>query len=301
MQVKRIKHKDIDFKKWDNIIASSSIAYVFAQSFYLNATSPNWDALVIGDYESVFPLTHKSKFGFTYLPQPPFTSQLGAYGKIDVDREQLFYDYILTYFNLIEIELNSFNRLKPEFVKEKKTYWIDYAQEYKFNQNTKRNITKATENGFLFEQVASTEILSLSQKHLNPFLENDLKLSKNEVHLFDNLLNNALTVNQLFTFKVLDKNNNLRALAHFISNGKHTLFLKGTNFDRKENSGSMHFLISHAIEFFKNKSLYFDFGGGSNSEGLAGFYSGLGGEELMYSYLKVNKLPRLIKFLKNKQ
>jgi len=301
VQIKHIKHKDIDFKKWDDTIVSSPIAYVFAQSFYLNATCPHWDALVIGDYESVFPLTHKFKFGFTYLPQPPFTSQLGAYGKVDEEREQLFYDYILAHYKLIEIELNSFNQQKSEFIKEKKTYWINYGQNYKFNQNTKRNISKATDNGFVVEQVSFNEILPLSQKLLNPFLENELNLSKNALHLFDNLLNNAIKANQLFTFKVSDKNNNLRALAHFVSNGKHTLFLKGTNFDRKENSGSMHLLINHAIEFFKDKSLYFDFGGGSNSTGLAGFYSGLGGEELTYSYLRINKLPGLIKFLKNKQ
>ena len=62
-----IKHQDIDFKKWDATILSSAFPFVFAQSFYLNATCPNWDALIIGDYESVFPITQKIKFGFKYF------------------------------------------------------------------------------------------------------------------------------------------------------------------------------------------------------------------------------------------
>ena len=96
--VKHIAHKDIDFKKWDATILSSAIPFVFAQSFYLNATCPNWDALVINNYESVFPIPQKVKFGFKYLPQPPFTSQLGAYGKLNLDIEQQFYDYIISHY-----------------------------------------------------------------------------------------------------------------------------------------------------------------------------------------------------------
>lgn len=301
IQIKHIKHQDIDFSAWDKAILNSEIPYVFAQSFYLNATCPNWDALIIGNYESVFPLTYKTKFGYTYLPQPPFTSQLGVLGKVDEEREQLFYKYILANYKLIEIELNSTNQLKSEFIKDKKTYWIDYKQDYTFNQNTKRNISKARKLGFKIQPVEPDDLLKLSKQHLDPFLENELHLSSSTVLLFDNLITNALKENQLFTFQVVDENNSIKAIAHFISNGKHTLFLKGTNFDKKENTGSMHFLISYAIEFFKEKSLFFDFGGGANSEGLAGFYAGLGGKPLHYSFLRVNKLPRLIKFLKNKQ
>lgn len=300
-QVKHIKHQDIDFSAWDKVVLNSDTPYVFAQSLYLNATCPNWEALIIGDYESVFPLTYKTKFGFTYLPQPPFTSQLGVFGKVDTEREQLFYSYVLANYKLIEIELNSSNQLKSEFITDKKTYWIDYSKGYSFNQNTKRNIAKANEQGFSVQMVVPDDILKLSKQYLNPFLLDELHLSLSTVTLFNNLINNALNANQLFTFKVVDKSNSIKAIAHFISNGKHTLFLKGTNFDKKDNTGSMHFLINHAIEFFEDKSLYFDFGGGSNSEGLAGFYSGLGGNPLHYSYLRVNNLPWLIKFLKNKQ
>ena len=64
-QIKHIKHQNIDFEKWDKTILSSVYPLVFAQSFYLNATCPQWDALIIGDYESVFPLTYNTKFGIT--------------------------------------------------------------------------------------------------------------------------------------------------------------------------------------------------------------------------------------------
>ena len=300
MTITRIQHQDIDFKTWDQTILSSATPFVFAQSFYLNATCPQWDALVIGDYESVFPLTYKTKFGFTYLPQPPFTSQLGVFGKVDLEIEQLFFNYITQHYKLIDVELNISNKITSEFIRPKNTYILNYQSEYKFNQNTKRNINKAVENGFGVEIIDDKDIVALSQKYLNPFLEREVKLTKSTVSLLDDLLKNSIESKTLYTFKVLDKNQTMKALGHFICNGKHALYLKGTNFDKADNSGSMHMLMQHAIEFFANKSIFFDFGGGSK-QGLANFYMGFGGQVSTYSFLQVNRLPWLIKFIKNKK
>lgn len=300
-QIKHIKHNEIDFKKWDQVVLSSQLPLVFAQSFYLNATSPDWDALVMGDYESIFPLTEKTKFGITYLPQPPFTSQLGVYGKVNVDIERLFYDFIYSRYKLIEIELNAANQLKTDRISLKNTYVIDYKNNYEFNQNTKRNIAKANGSHFVVERVAESEIIPLSKKLLNPFLKNDLGLSSETINVFDQLLSNAMQEGYLYTFKVMDTGNVIKAIGHFICNGKHALYLKGTNFDKADNSGSMHLLMSYAIEFFAGKATQFDFGGGSNSQGLANFYKGLGGINFPYGFLSVNNLPWYIKLLKNKK
>jgi hypothetical protein len=298
--VKHIKHKDIDQAKWDKTILSSEYPLVFAQSFYLNATSPKWDALIIGNYESVFPLTHKSKLGLKYLPQPSFTSQLGSFGKLNEAIEEAFCNYITTHYKLIEIELNASNKLKVKGISTKRTFIIDPKKGYNYNQNTRRNIKKAVDNGFTAEPVNAKEIEALSKKHIDPFLEKEIGLSKNVVKVFNSLLSNSLKANHLVTFKTVDAKKNIKALGHFIFNGKHALYLKGTNFDKKENSGSMHLLIDTAIKFFEDKCLLFDFGGGGNA-GLAGFYQGLGGSQLDYNMLKINRLPKVVNVLKGKK
>jgi hypothetical protein len=299
-KIKHIAHKDIDLKKWDNTVLSSEYPLVFAQSFYLNATCPNWSALVIGDYESIFPLTNKTKLGFSYLPQPSFTSQLGVYGKVDPEIENLFYDHITKKFKLIEIELNASNKINAKGIGTKKTFIIDYSIEYTYNQNTKRNVKKAVESGISIKRVDVKDTLVLSKKLIDPFLLNDLKLSGSVVKVFNNLLVSSNTNNSLLTLKAVDQKNTILALAHFVFNSKHALYLKGTNFDKKENSGSMHLLIDTAIKHFDGKVKVFDFGGGSLNESLAGFYKGLGGTELNYSYLKINNLPNMVKFFKGK-
>ena len=300
MQLRHIKHADIDFEKWDQVILDSELPVVFAQSFYLCATCPEWDALVIGDYETIFPLTHKKKFGFFYLPQPPFTSQLGAFGNITNERLKLFFDYIFSHYKLIEIELNQLNHFHSEHLTIKHTFFIDYKTEIIYNQNTKRNISKAIRLGLKVKEIFKNDILKLSHQYLNPFLSEQFGLSKSTLGKFEQLLKNAMTQNLLRTFAVYDSEDQLRAIGHFICNEKHILFLKGTNFDRKDNTGSMHYLIDFAINFYKDKALFFDFGGGFHSKGLADFYKGLGGQKFNYSCLKYNHLPKLLKFLTGK-
>lgn len=295
--VKHIIHKDIDFEKWDRVVLSSAFPLVFAQSFYLNATSPQWDALVIGDYESVFPLTQKQKWSVPYLSQPSFTPQLGVYGTVNPETEQQFYNYITSHYKLIEIELNASNKLRSKEHVPKTTYIIDYKTGYKQNQNTKRNVAKALDHHLKFEQIPVHEIESQSQQYLNPFLKKGLKLAPGTIHTFDRLLHSCLQANALYTFRVVDEQQAVQAIAHFISNGKHTVYLKGINFDKQQSLGSMHLLNSSAITFFESKTEIFDFGGGTK-ESLANFYKGFGASPLRYSSLKYNRLPWLIKMVK---
>lgn len=299
IDIKHIKHQDIDFKKWDNTILGSLYPLVFAQSTYLNATFPTWDALVIGDYESVFPLTAKVKFGIPYLHQPSFTPQLGVYGKITLEIEQAFFDYIKARYKLIEIELNASNNLQTQFHSIKNTYVIDYRKEFKANQNTKRNCAKAIKHGLIIQEVEAKQILSLSKEYLDGFLEQDLKLSKPTVHIFHQLLKSGIEYDLLKTFKTVNSAGDVIAIAHFMSNGKHVVYLKGTNSDTEEHMGSMHLLMQTAINYYKDKAVLFDFGGGT-APGLANFYNGFGAEPLSYSVLKINTLPRLVNFIKGR-
>ena len=297
IEIKHIKHHEIDLKKWDSVVLASQYPFVFAQSFYLNATCPNWEALIIGDYQSIFPLTVKTKWGFTYLPQPPFTSQLGVYGEINLQIEKAFYNYIAQHFKLIDLELNVSHQLKQSTIKPKVTYCINYKNNYQFNQNTKRNISKARQAGFQVLQVENNAILHLTQQYINPFLTSEVGLSPHTVSVLDRLILSAISHQHIVCFKVESVQGELKALVCFICNGKHAFYLKGNNFDKAENTGSMHLLLEHAIHYFSDKSILFDFGGGSKA-GIANFYSGFGAELMTYGFLQINRLPWILKLIK---
>lgn len=295
-----ITHKAIDFKKWDRCVSRSAWPSLFAYSFYLNAVSPGWEALIIGDYETVFPLTKKSKFGYGYLPHPPFTGQLGLFGEVNAAIETQLYEYLQNHFRLIEIELNSTHKGKFTGLSEKHTYLIDYSKSFSYNENSKRNIKKAKEKELLIEIIKDKSQLSLSKKWLDPFVRESLGIDAYGISRFHALLLSALEQNQLCTYVTKNKDGQILALAHFIFNKHTVVYLKGNNFDKKQNSGSMHLLMSRAIEDFKTKARYFDFSGGS-LPGIGRFFKGLGGKPQNYPILRYNRLPGIIRLLKGEK
>jgi hypothetical protein len=296
--LKLLKHKEIDFKKWDQVILNSELPLVFAQSFYLNATCPDWNALITDDYKSVMPVTSNKKLGINYILQPPFTPQLGIFGVFNKKVANDFFNLLKVEYKYISIELNSTNIFDGFDLKDKRTFVIDYIQDYVFNSNTKRNIVKANKAGLVVEEVTYTNTLALNKKYLHPFLKNKLKIKPKQIKLFDQLLINSIENKYLNTLITKDRDGKIVAIAHFISNGKHAVYLKGTSFDKISNSGSMHLLMSKAIELFKiQKVKLFDFGGGQG-ESMAQFYSGFGAKEMRYKIYKINNLPKPIKWIK---
>ena len=58
MEIKYLQNSEIDRKKWDRCIATSLQQLPYAYSWYLDAAAENWDAIVINNYEAVFPLPY---------------------------------------------------------------------------------------------------------------------------------------------------------------------------------------------------------------------------------------------------
>ena len=68
--IRYLSHTEIDKKKWDDCIAHSHFETLYPYSWYLDAVSPGWYALVRDDYEMVMPLTWKRTYGVRMLIQP---------------------------------------------------------------------------------------------------------------------------------------------------------------------------------------------------------------------------------------
>ena len=63
-QIKYLQYKEIDKAKWDVCITNAPNGLIYGYSFYLDCMARRWDALVLGDYEAVMPLTWNKKYGF---------------------------------------------------------------------------------------------------------------------------------------------------------------------------------------------------------------------------------------------
>ena len=76
-----IKNSNIDREKWDKCIVSSCNPRIYAISWYLDIVCKNWDGLVFGDYEVVFPVVFKKRFFLKKSYHPFFCQQLGLFSK----------------------------------------------------------------------------------------------------------------------------------------------------------------------------------------------------------------------------
>ena len=121
VNIRYVKHTDIDKVKWDACIHNAPNGLIYAYSYYLDIMSKNWDALILSkgllsenDYEAVMPLTQNKKFGISYLRQPAFTQQLGIFGHVHFDNDltEQFINKALELFLFIEINLNYANEYK---------------------------------------------------------------------------------------------------------------------------------------------------------------------------------------------
>jgi hypothetical protein len=259
----------------------------------------HWDALVWNDYEAVMPLTWNKKFGIHYLYQPPFTASLGVFGKtLNKEIVQQMLDAIPPKFRLIEIELNHQNRFdlalrdRSNFVLDlSKPYAVLYAD---YRENLQRNIKKSVSEGVKYVTgIPVEDVLKLAQFQMKTVSNYKPADFENFKRLFVSLY----AKKQAITCGVFsDKNELLASAIFFFSHHRAYYILVGNRIHGT--GGASHYLLDRFIHDHAGKNLLLDFEG-SDIKGLAYFYSSFGAVEEKYCSLRVNRLPALIKWLKN--
>jgi hypothetical protein len=131
--IRYFKNTEINKTKWDITISKSYNRLPFALSWYLDIVSPNWDALIFGDYEEIMPITKRTKFGITYLCQPILCPRLGVFSTI---KSHMFCvdDYMIAItskFKKAEIALNEKNFISTSIHHSIKTE-VRFSQEQRF-------------------------------------------------------------------------------------------------------------------------------------------------------------------------
>ncbi|MCD4769555.1 MAG: hypothetical protein K8R35_05250, partial [Bacteroidales bacterium] len=77
--IRYLKNSEIDRKRWDDCIEADSVSLPYGTSWYLDIMAPGWDALIDGDYNFIFPLPNRKKYGLRYIFTPVFLQKLGLF------------------------------------------------------------------------------------------------------------------------------------------------------------------------------------------------------------------------------
>ncbi|MCB0804694.1 MAG: hypothetical protein KDC05_02795 [Bacteroidales bacterium] len=291
----------IDKDKWDECINGSINGMVYAQSWYLDMVAPGWEALVEGDYESVFPLVTRRKWGINYLFQPVFTQQLGIFsGKVlSEELVQRFIQSIPNKFRFAEINLNTFNKAGSGKYKvyNWKNHELDLINTYErisrnYSTNLKRNLKKAAGNKpEVLKNVKPDNIIRLFRENKGKHIS---RLGEEDYTLLTRLVYAAIYKGMAFTWGVFSDRNELCAGIIFLRSKNKVIFYFSGLSDEGRDNLAMPYLIDHFIRENAQKHLTLDFEG-SNDPNLARFYKSFGAREIHYPHITFNRLNPLIR------
>jgi len=292
LQIFYIKHADINRQKWDESIENSANGLIYAYSFYLDTMSENWDALMMGDYEVVMPLTWKRKWGITYLYQPAFTQQLGIFGKaaFKEDITEAFLDKAFKLFSFAEINLNFANKyrkatrekcnmvlpLNISFDETEKKFRQDFVKNFRKN-NLMYDHTEDFKNAILLFEKSKSKKVNISKNNYDHFLQ--------LCGLFKNK-------GDLIVRKATMGNGELLSTALLFKDRRRIYYILSTTSEEGRKKEANYFLLYNLIKEFSEQDLIFDFEG-SDIPGIKSFFKKFGAIEQPYYFVAINKFPFL--------
>ena len=302
--IKYLKQEEIDYAKWDACIDKSMNSYIYAYSWYLDIVASDWDALVEDDYQRVFPLPFRKKYGIKYIYQPAFSQQLGLFSTSLQGNEKLqeFLNTIPKEFKLIELNLNKFHipiQTNNLDIKQNINLELELFPAYEklyanYSTNLKRNIKKAAKNQLsILQTIKPEQLIDLFRnnkgKEVSGYSELDYIHLGRLAYL---LLHKGLGM----IWGVASAENNLLAAALFVKSKDRYIFLfSGLNEEGKQ-KGAMPFLMDSFIKAHSGSTSLLDFEG-SNDDNLARFYGSFGAEKFSYSGIRMIQGGSVLKSL----
>jgi len=300
--IRYLKNESINYERWDACIAQSFNSRLYAHSWYLDVVSPEWNALVYGDYEAVMPLPQKSKLGISLILQPYFCQQLGIFCStfISKELETEFLDSARTHARVIRLNLNSEHAHWDG--KTRANYVLPLAAPFdllakNFNKLSRRNIKKSKDNSCtLMEHLSMKDIMDLFRWQAK---EKKMGLRETDFQRFEHLLNSLIAKGKLFTVGVYSPVNHLCACGLFMKDDKRLYYLYGASDQMGIEYKGMFRIMDHVIRSFAEQDLLLDFEG-SEIPGVARFFAGLGATNRPYPVFESYRMGILNPIIRSK-
>ena len=295
MSIQYVDHHQIDPTKWDSAILRSPHPLAYGLFEYLNAVCESqWDALIYNDYEAVFPLPFKKKFGIKYLVQPVFCQQLGAFGSnVNVSTND-FLSAIPKRFFRVRLQLNPYFdqtteiesiQTKPAGIiassgklTTKTNMTIKLSQPLDYNKDCKKNLNRLAELPIEYK-INAISIRDAIDTYRKAWGKQNPEIGDELYQLFAN----ACTEKLSFTVTAHhQKEGDLLGAAIFLitpENTKRSLhYVCAGPTEAGKSIGVMHGIIDFVLNRYQGENMLFDFEGSSIAS-VASFYKKFGANE----------------------
>jgi hypothetical protein len=301
--IQYLQQHEVDKDAWNACIDNAANGLIYGYSWYLDAMSTSWDALVLGDYEAVMPLPWRKKWGIHYIYQPFLTAQLGLFGNgIDNDLLNTFLQAVPSRFKYWDFSLNSGNvfTLKDYPLHQRTNLVLDLSPAYEalashYRDNTKRNIKRShTFNLQVKKGLPLEDVISLNQQQS---AQQQQQFSEEDYNRFKVLFTSLQQKGMAETYGVYTPTGALTASVAFVYSHNRAYYLLVGNHPNSRALGASHRLIDTFIFDHAGQPLLLDFEG-SDIPSLAFFYSSFGATPEPFSAITLNRLPWYVKWLK---
>lgn len=297
-----LKNNEIDRPQWDTCISASETLKPYSYSWYLDIMAPGWEALVDDDYDSVFPVPARSRFGIKYIATPIFLQQLGAFSPDKSSEKSIdeFLDYMPEFYKLVDLCVGQRITREGYEVTEKANYELDLSRSYdelwkNFLPPCKRNIEKASRKKVEFTEDITPEEL------INMFIVIKEKIIKGirqrDFQRLINLMQYCLATGKGRISGVRSSRNRIVFAQFMIETPGYVSLFFGVNTLESRQRRLNYYFINEVIKTYASTETILDFAG-SSIPSIATFMESFGPDKNPYYRIFRNNLPWPIRLMK---
>jgi hypothetical protein len=303
--IRYLQNKDIDKGKWDLCIANSQLPVVYMLSWYLDLISPQWDALVSDNYETVMPLTWKKKFGIKYIYQSFLAQQSGIFTTdpkgINKKTINIFVRSIPVNFRYIDCALNETIKVDsvPASLELRKNHILLLDRDYSvifhgYSRRCRRNIKRA--QGCYLKNSYDTkadEAVDFFKKHLTDKLPEFSKYYS----LIEQVILSCIMRNMGEVLTALTPDGEKAGVIFYLFNECRCTMIVCASTAEGFRCQTMYYLIDQIIQKFAGRLKELDFFG-TNIPSIEYFNQSFGVETRYFARFRINHLPWLLRKIK---
>jgi hypothetical protein len=294
--IRYLHRQDLDDTRWDECIRDSPNGLIYAKTFFLDKmTTRQWDALVLGDYQAVMPLTWRKKYGFTYLYQPFFAAALGAMGREPAPIDS-FLAAIPPKFRLWDIHLNETNAIPPGNaglplkIIPRVNYLLSLDQPYPilregYSRLAGRMLKKAAELSVTRTQ--PSEVIRLYQ---DTYRDIHPEISNEDFQRLNSCAALACANGQADAWLAQSSDKKILAFYLVFTDRRFVYSTLGGSTEMGKELGAFYLLTDTVIHEYAGQQKIFRFEG-SDIPGIAFFNSQFGPQQVYYPHITLNRLP----------
>ena len=261
----------------------------YAYSWYLDVTTnKKWNALIINDYDTVFPLPYNQKIvGFHQVYQPILSQQLGLFGtEINDVLVSEFLQSIPSRYRRINTHLNYLNGPSS---KERVNLILDLNKPYKevlasYSSSLRKRLRKLDSYALRI----SDDVDGLVGLYRNE-LEEKVQFGESNYEKAAGLFRAVLHHKKGTIYEVICDNTRI-AIGMFLNSHNRIINVFGASTSDPKYKGAMAFLLDGVIKQHCEASVLFDFEG-SEIPGVRSFFESFGAVQQNYSVYNQSKFP----------